>query len=256
MSLNICRLLSLLALVLTPVASAQVAVTLRPPTTPIFAGQYPDLTLTVRNGGKTPVTVGNVLKDGRMPCPTFKVFDRAGGPPLTFPGPLIDCLVGERVTLAAGQKAVYKGQLSIPLQPGEYTVVMTVPTVPKARYVQTTLRVGPGPFVAELRVPTPVRAGAPLPLEVAFHNIWRTTQQKDLRLCRHGLLIRNENGQAVYDNRPEHGACTADLQLSTISPGDVHVEKWFPPLPKLPPGSYTAVLWGEYNASARFQVRK
>src|SRR3712207_8484980 len=42
---------------------------------------------------------------------------RSGGAPLTFPSPLINCLVGERVTLAAGQKAVYKGQLSIPLQP-------------------------------------------------------------------------------------------------------------------------------------------
>lgn len=248
------RVLTALALSLAPVASAQVEVSLNMPTAPILAGQLPDLTLTVRNTGKAPVTVGNVLKDGRIPCPTFKVFDRAGGAPLTFPGPLTDCIVGERVTLAGGQKAIYNVQLPFSLQPGEYTAIMTVPTAPGVRYARTTLRVGPGPFVAELRAPRKVKAGTPLPLEVAFHNIWRTTQHADLRLCGHGLLIRNENGRTVYDNRPEHGACTTDLRLSTVGPGGVHMERWSPPLPKLLPGSYTAVLWGEYNASASFQV--
>lgn len=164
--------------------------------------------------------------------------------------------MGDRVTVTPGQNAVYRAQLPFSLQPGEYTAILTVPTEPKAQYARTMLRIGPGPFVAELRLPAQVRAGTPLPLEVAFHNVWRTTQQKDLRLCGHGLLIRNENGRTVYDNRPEHGACTTDLRLSTVSPGGVHVERWSPPPLKLPPGSYTAVLWGFYNASLRFQVTK
>lgn len=99
------RLLPLLALALAPMASAQVGLTLSPSASPISAGQLPELTLTVRNQGKTPLTVGNVLKGGRMPCPTFKVFNWAGGAPLTSPA--TDCIVGQRVTVEAGKKAVY-----------------------------------------------------------------------------------------------------------------------------------------------------
>lgn len=134
---------------------------------------------------------------------------------------------------------------------------MTVPTEPQARYVRTTLRVGPGPFVAELRVPANIRAGTPLPLAVAFHNVWRTTQQKDLRLCFAGLVIRNENGRTVYDSQGERAACPEVLALTTVKPGGTHIEKWNQKLlPKLPPGRYTAILWGWYNASVRFQVNR
>lgn len=247
-----------LALALTPTASAQAALKLSPPTTPLYAGQPADLTLTVRNTGKTPVTLGNVLEDGSIPCPPFKVFDKSNGAAL--PLPALDCIVGERVTLAGGQKGVYRVRLPFSLGPGfppalqagEYTVIMTVPTEPKAQHAQTTLRVGPGPLMAELRIPSNVKAGA-LPLAIALHNVWRTPVRPRRLSCSVGLLIRNANGRSVYDSHPERLGCSPEAHLGTVQPGRPLVTKWYQEI-KLPPGRYTAVLWGEYNASIRFQV--
>ncbi|GAA5511741.1 hypothetical protein Dcar01_00454 [Deinococcus carri] len=239
-----------LALALTAAASAQAVVKLSPPATSLYAGQPADLTLIFRNTGKTPVMLGNVLKDGSMPCLLFRVFDRAGGPPLITDWATANCAVRERVTLASGQKAVYRVQLSLALPPGEYTAIMTVPTEPKAQHVQTTLRVGPGPLVAELRIPLNVKAGA-LPLDIVLHNVWRTPERPPLLSCGVGLLIRNANGRSVYDSRPEHLGCKPEAHLGTVQPGSALVMRWHEEI-KLPPGRYTAVMWGEYNASVRF----
>ncbi|GAA5500683.1 hypothetical protein Dxin01_00407 [Deinococcus xinjiangensis] len=145
------RRLLLLALACAGLAQAQVQLTLTPAHTPIYAGQYPDLTLKVSNVGREPVTIDNVLLDrnylGRradfIPCPTFKVFNKAGGAPLMTSYIAVDCIQGKRIQITSGQKGVYQAQLPIALKAGEYTAILTVPTWPKAQYVGTTLRVQP-----------------------------------------------------------------------------------------------------------------
>ncbi|MDL2344937.1 hypothetical protein QOL99_12370 [Deinococcus sp. MIMF12] len=247
---------TLLALALATPAAAQVRLTLTQRSPEV---QQPvELTLEVYNSGKTSTTIGRIRRDF-VACPPFKLFDKVGGAPRIERYIAADCDVGETVTVPAGQRRRYR--VTLPwndLRPGAYTAFLELPVNGKTRAVPADLRVEPGPFVAELRVPPRVKAGAPLPLTVAFHNVWRTTQQEDLRLCGHGLLIRNGNGRTVYDNRREGVSCIENLVLTAVRPGSVHIEKWVDPVPltKLPPGRYTAILWGKYNASLPFEVTK
>lgn len=254
----------LLPLLLFPAASAQVNVRLgadpsvyRPFTLDALAGQPVRLPVVVANYTRKPLTVGNVLPDGSIPCPMFKVFDKAGGAPQVFNPALANCLVGKSVTLAPGQKRRFQVVVPFLLTPGEYTATMTVPTAPKPTPTSTTIRIGPGPLVPQLRIPKGLKTGQPIPVSVAFTNTWRSKASIDLRLCITGLIIRNQNGRVVFDNMRERGLCADILNETTFQPGQTITQPFFytgqPPL-TLPAGQYSAILWGNWNASANFQV--
>jgi hypothetical protein len=56
------------------------------------------------------------------------------------------------------------------LTPGQYTAIFTLRSQPPLT-VRTMVNVGPGPFVAELVLPTGAKVGQPLGLQVAFRNV-------------------------------------------------------------------------------------
>lgn len=217
---------------------------------PALAGQPVKLRLLIYHWGKDAQVIGGLRRD-YVPCPLFKVFDKAGGAPLIERYLAADCDTGEDVTFKTGERRVYNVTLPLRLTPGAYTAVLTLRSQPPL-YARATVNVGPGPFVAELVLPNGARAGTPLDLRVAYRNVWRSAVSRDLRLCGQGLLIRDAKGKTVYDNRPEEVACTADLRPTTVAPGGVHVEPWGR-LPALKAGCYTAILWGE--AVKRFEVK-
>ncbi len=217
---------------------------------PVLAGQPIKLSLLIYRWGKGEQIVGG-LRGDHVPCPLFKVYDKAGGPPIIDLA-AADCDVGQNVTFKTGERRLYAVTLPMKLTPGEYTAILTLRSQPPL-FARATVNVGPGPFVAELVLPNGAKAGRPLDLRVAFRNVWRSAASRDLRLCGQGLLIRDDEGQTVYDNRPERTACTADLRPTTVAPGGVHVEPWVS-LPALKAGRYTAVLWRE-GAVKRFEVR-
>lgn len=259
------RRLVLCLLVLSSVASAQVKVRLgadpnfyRPPTLDALAGQPVRLPVLVANYSSKPLTVGNVLPDGNLPCPMFKVYDKAGGAPRVFDTAATDCVVGQAVTLAPGQKRTFRVTVPFVLTPGEYTAVVTVPTSPKPTPASTTIRIGPGPLVPTLQLPKSLSTGEPVQVRVAFTNVWRSVAKVDLRLCTAGLMIRNQNGRVVFDNRQESLFCADRLNETTIQPGSTYTERLhLGPKPlTLPAGQYTAILWGQWNASATFQVKQ
>ncbi|MFC3860910.1 hypothetical protein ACFOPQ_09060 [Deinococcus antarcticus] len=260
------RLLAcLLPFLLSPAASAQVKVRLgadptvyRPFTLDALAGQNVRLPVVVANYTKKPLAVGNVLPDGGIPCPMFKVFDKAGGAPQIFNPALANCIRGESFTLAPGQKKTFQVDVPFRLTPGEYTAIVTVPTLPNPTPASTTLRIGPGPLIPQLRIPKVLKTGQPIPVSVAFTNTWRSKASIDLRLCITGLIIRNQNGKVVFDNRRERLLCPDILNETPFQPGQTITKPLFytgqQPL-KLPTGQYTAILWGHWNASTTFQVR-
>lgn len=217
---------------------------------PALAGQPVKLRLIIYHWGKGEQVIGG-LRQEHVPCPLFKVYDKAGGPPLIERYLAADCDTGENVTFKTGEHRVYSVTLPMKLTPGQYTAILTLRSQPPL-YGRATVNVGPGPFVAELVLPSGAKAGKALDLRVAFRNVWRSTVSRDLRLCGQGLLIRDAQGKTVYDNRPEEVACTTDLRPTTVAPGGVHVEPWGR-LPALKAGWYTAVLWGE--AVKRFEVK-
>ncbi|WP_102126014.1 hypothetical protein [Deinococcus planocerae] len=218
---------------------------------PTLAGQPVKMRLLIYRWGNGAQVVGG-LRDDHIPCPLFKVYDKAGGPPIIERYLTANCDVGKNVTFKTGEQRVYAVTLPMKLAPGAYTAILTLRSQPPM-YARTIVNIGPGPFVAELVLPSGAKAGKPLDLRVAFRNVWRSTASRDLRLCGQGLLIRDAEGQTVYDNRPEKTACTSDLRPTTVAPGGVHIEPWGP-LPALKAGRYTAVLWGE-GAVKRFEVR-
>lgn len=221
---------------------------------PALAGQPVSLRLLIsQRGGGTRVIGG--LRAGQLPCPLVKVYDRAGGPPLTERYLTSDCDTGEDMTFTTGQRREYSVTLPMKLMPGEYTAVLTLRSQPPLS-ARANVQVGPGPFVTELVLPGGARAGQPLVLRVVFRNVWRSAVSQDLRLCGAGLLIRDEQGEAVYDNAPEGQACTADLRPTRVAAGGVHQEAWGR-LPALKAGRYTAILWNNLWGAAekRFEVR-
>lgn len=250
-----------LALGLTLLAVGGQARQPAPPRTPLdlqqlepVAGQPIKLRLTISHRGRGTQVIGG-LRANHVPCPLFKVYGKAGGPPLIGRYLSADCDTGENVTFRTGETRRYTVTLPMRLAPGEYTAILTLRSQPPL-HVRATVNVGPGPFVAELVLPGGAAAGKPLDLRVAFRNVWRSPVSRDLRLCGQGLLIRDERGKTVYDNKPEGVACTTDLQPTTVAPGGVHVERWAG-LPALKAGRYTAVLWGGSGAGAatRFEVK-
>lgn len=64
-----------------------------------LAGQLVQLRLIISHWGKAEV-IGGLGKES-VPCPLFKVYDKAGGPPLIERYILADCIVGEKVTFKA-----------------------------------------------------------------------------------------------------------------------------------------------------------
>ncbi|MDO4244514.1 MAG: hypothetical protein Q4C89_00630 [Deinococcus sp.] len=230
------RSLWLLPLLLASTASAEVSLELQQ--LDVLATQQAKLRLIVYS----PNTVTlNGFRGDTVPCPIFKVYDKAGGPPLTQRYLAADCDTGEKVTFRAGKSRVFNVTLPMKLNPGAYTAILTLRTQPPL-YATATVNVGPGPFVTEL-VFSKAKAGQPLQMQVASRNIWRSTVERDMRLCGAGLLIRNGNGKVVYDNKPEGGACTSDYRPTLVPSGGVHLEPWRGKLPALPAGNYTALMW-------------
>lgn len=244
------RSLWLLPLFLASTASAEVSLELQQ-LEPVLATQQAKLRLIVYSP-KT-VTLDGFRGDS-VPCPLFKVFDKAGGPPLIERYLTADCDTGEKTTFQAGKARVFSVTLPMKLNPGQYTAILTLRTQPPL-YAKANVNVGPGPFVTEL-VFSKAKAGQPLDIQVASRNIWRSAVERDMRLCGAGLLIRNGNGRVVYDSKPEGTACTTDLQPTLVPSGGVHVEPWRGQLPALPAGDYTALMWqaGE-SAVKRFTVK-
>lgn len=211
---------------------------------PALAGQPVKLRLLISNSGKGEAVIGG-LRGDTVPCPLFKVYDKAGGPPLTERYATSDCVTGENVTFQSGERRLYTVTLPMKLSPGQYTAILTLRSQPPLS-VRTFVNVGPGPFVAELVLPTGAKAGRPLNLQVAFRNVWRSAVSQDLRLCGKGLLIRDDRGNTVYDSKPEGVACIADLEPTRVAAGGIHVEPWGK-LPALKAGAYTAILWGLWS---------
>jgi hypothetical protein len=211
---------------------------------PVLAGQPVKLRLVISNSGKGEAVIGGLLGD-TVPCPLFKVYDKAGGPPLIERYILANCVAGENVTFNSGERRPYTVTLPMKLTPGQYTAILTLRSQPPLS-VRTTVNVGPGPFVAELVLPNGAMAGQPLDLRVAFRNVWRSASSQDLRLCGKGLLIRDDRGTTVYDSKPEDVACIADLEPTRVAAGGIHTEPWGT-LPALKAGSYTAILWGLWS---------
>ncbi|WP_221088275.1 hypothetical protein [Deinococcus aquaedulcis] len=154
------------------------------------------------------------------------------------------------MTFTPGERRTYALTLPMQLTPGEYTAVLTLRSQPPL-YAQTTVKVGPGPFVTDLVLREPARAGQPIGLAVAFRNIWCSAVTADLRLCGQSLLIRDAEGNTVYDNKPEKEVCRTDLRPTTVPSGGLRVTPW--PVPPLKVGWYTAILWG--GAVKRFEVK-
>ena len=211
---------------------------------PALAGQPVKLRLLIINSSKGQAMIGGLLGD-IVPCPLFKVYDRAGGPPLTERYATSDCVTGENVAFRSGEYRHYSVTLPMKLTPGQYTAILTLRSQPPLS-VRTTVNVGPGPFVAELVLPNGAKAGRPLDLRVAFRNVWRSAASQDLRLCGTGLLIRDDRGTTVYDSKPEGVACIADLEPTWVAAGGIHVELWGK-LPALNAGAYTAIQWGLWS---------
>lgn len=233
-------------------AAAQTQLELRQ-LTPVLAEQPITLQLTIAQRGNTGTVIGGLLGN-TVPCPLFKVYDRAGGPPLTERYLTSNCLPGKNVTFSPGQRRVYTVTLPMKLTPGQYTAVLTL-RGRQSLSGQANVNVGPGPFVTELVLPHEAKAGQALDLQVAFRNVWRSAASQDLRLCGNGLLIRDDRGNTVYDNKPEEATCMADLEPTTVAAGGVHPEAWGK-LPALKTGWYTAILWGyQGQAVKRFQVK-
>ena len=220
--------------------TSRITLDLQQPET-VLAGQSVKLQLTISHQGSGETVIGGLLGD-TVPCPLFKVYDKAGGPPLIERYILANCVAGENVTFNSGERRTYTVTLPMKLTPGQYTAILTLRSQPPLT-VRTMVNVGPGPFVAELVLPTGARAGQPLNLQVAFRNVWRSAASQDLRLCGEGLLIRDDRGNTVYDNKPEGVACIADLEPTTVAAGGIHLEPW-DKLPALKAGAYTAILWG------------
>lgn len=216
---------------------------------PVLAGQPITLRLTISHPGNGEQVIGGLYKDV-VPCPLFKVFDKAGGPPLIERYVTANCYTGENVTFKSGEVRQYNVTLPMKLSPGQYTAILTLRSQPPL-YGQATVNVGPGPFVTELILPNGAKADQPPDLRVAFRNVWRSAASQDFRLCGQGLLIRDDLGNTVYDNKPEKVACTADLRLTTVAASGIHLETWGT-LPALKAGWHTAILWSE--ALARFEV--
>lgn len=219
---------------------------------PALTGQPTKLQLVISHRGQEARVIGGLLAD-TVPCPLFKVFNKAGGPPLIERYILANCITGENVTFQRGEQRRYSVTLPMKLAPGEYTAILTLRSQPPL-YAQATVRVGPGPFVTDLVLPKGAQAGRPLDLRVAYRNVWGSAVTYDLRLCGQGLLIRDEQGQTVYDNHPEGVACTGDIWATTVAAGGLHLEAWNK-LPALKAGRYTAILWGRDAAVKRFEVK-
>jgi hypothetical protein len=217
---------------------------------PALAGQPVRLRLIIYHWGSKDQVIGGLRRD-TVPCPVFKVYDKAGGAPLIEQYLMADCDTGENVTFKTGEHRTYRVTLPMKLTPGQYTAILTLRSQPPL-YAQATVNVGPGPFVTEVVLPNGAQAGRPLKLQVAFRNVWGSAVSRDLRLCGQGLLIRDERGNTVYDNKPEEVACTTDLRPTTVAAGGVHLEAWGK-LPALKAGRYTAILWG--SAVKYFEVK-
>ncbi|GGJ89901.1 hypothetical protein GCM10008939_37310 [Deinococcus aquiradiocola] len=155
----------------------------------------------------------------------FKVYDRAGGLPVTRRSLTADGDTGKHVTFRTGERCGCAVTLPVNLTPGEYTAVLTLRSQPPLS-PRATVNVGPGPFTPEPMLPDDARAGQRLDLRVTFRDVWCSAARRDLRLCGQVLLIRDEEGRTVYDNRPEKLACTSDLRLITVASCGVHVERW------------------------------
>lgn len=244
------RSLWLLPLLFASPAAAQVSLELQQ-LQPVLATQQAKLRLIVYSP-KT-ITLDGFRGD-TVPCPMFKVYDKAGGPPIIERYLNADCDTGEKTTFQAGKARVFNVTLPMKLSPGQYTAILTLRTQPPL-YAKANVYVGPGPFVQEL-VFSKAKAGQPLEMQVASRNVWRSAVERDTRLCGAGLLIRNVNGRVVYDNKPEGGACTTDLRLTLVPSGGIHLEPWRGQLPALPAGEYTALMWlaGE-SVMQRFTVK-
>lgn len=159
---------------------------------PTLAGQPVKMRLLIYRWGNGAQVVGG-LRDDHIPCPLFKVYDKAGGPPIIERYLTANCDVGKNVTFKTGEQRVYAVTLPMKLAPGAYTAILTLRSQPPM-YARTIVNIGPGPFVAELVLPSGAKAGKPLDLRVAFRNVWRSTASRDLRLCGQGLLIRDAEG--------------------------------------------------------------
>ena len=244
------RSLWLLPLLLASTASAQVSLELQQ-LQPVLATQQAKLRLIVYSPNT--VTLDGFRGD-TVPCPIFKVYDKAGGPPLIQRYLTADCDTGEKVTFQAGKPRVFNVTLPMKLNPGAYTAILTLRTQPPL-YATASVNVGPGPFVTEL-VFSKAKAGQPLEMQVASRNIWRSAVEWDMRLCGAGLLIRNGNGRVVYDNKPEGGACTSDYRPTLVPSGGVHLEPWWGNLPALPAGNYTALMWQAGESAVKWFMVK
>ena len=92
---------------------------------PALAGQPVKLRLLIANSGQGEAVIGG-LRNNTVPCPDVKVYDKAGGPPLTERYDTADCDTGENVTFTSGQRRIYTVTLPMKLTPGEYTAVLTL----------------------------------------------------------------------------------------------------------------------------------
>ena len=120
-------------------ASAQLRATLvqtSPPTQ-----QPAQLRLEVVNTGKTPAQVGRIRGD-YVPCPPFKLYNKAGGPPRIERYYSADCDLGETVTLPAGERRRFRVQLPWrDLPPGAYTAFLELPLNGKPAAIRADLKV-------------------------------------------------------------------------------------------------------------------
>jgi hypothetical protein len=219
---------------------------------PALAHHPVKLRLIISQQGPGEQVIGGLRQD-TVPCPLFKVYSKAGGPPLIERYITANCDTGENVTFKPGEQRTYQVTLPMQLTPGEYTAILTLRTQPPL-YAQAIVNVGPGPFVTELVLPSGARAAQPLDLQVAYRNVWGSAVTRDLGHCGQGLLIRDDQGQTVYDNQPEGVACSLDFRPTTVGSGGVYWAGWGK-LPALKVGSYTAILWGSASATMRFEVK-
>ena len=68
-------------------------------------------------------------------------------------------------------------------------------------------------------------------------------------------MIRNVNGRIVYDNQAERLGCKTSSEVKTDTLGKTFRLPMNLPV-TLPAGIYTAILWGDYNDTLRFEVKK
>lgn len=241
--------LILFALTAIPSAAAQVQFVLRPPAETLFQGQASAVTFVVKNLSTkdfhfTRQNCHPELKILRVPDGQNMLPDTATACiDSTPPVETVKARTRREITLAVPPLPSGDYVLSTNFMPGTFSQV-----TPSA---QTRLHVGPGPLMAALALKAPAKAAQKLPLEVIFVNIGQVSNAP--RVCPLGIMIRNMNGRIVYDNQAERLACKTGGPTKSVAAGKtLHYALNLPVI--LPIGSYTAILWGTYNDSLRFEV--